>query len=107
MQNNIPLFIKILQKKVNTEQEIEDMVPEGEVTTQMVEDKVEELVSEKMADPKASLDELGADISNYIDMDALARGLVESDGYGIMGSYDGSYDVEKVNGTYYYIMRIS
>ncbi len=40
-------------------------------------------------------------------MDALARGLVESDGYAIMGSYDGVVDTEKVNGTHYYIMRIN
>ena len=100
--------IDILQGHIDdSQEEIDNMVPEGEVTTQMVEDKVEELVSEKMEDPKFSLDELGADISNYIDMDALARGLVESEGYGMMGSYAGSYDVEKVNVTYYYIMRIS
>ena len=100
--------IKILKGHIDdSQEEIDNMVPEGEVTTQMVEDKVEELVSEKMADPRASLDEFGSDISNYIDMDALARGLVESDGYGIMGSYDGVVDTEKVNGTYYYIMRIS
>ena len=100
--------IKIIQGHIDdSQEEIDNMVPEGEVTTQMVEDKVEELVSDKMADPRASLDEFGADISEYIDMEALARGLVESDGYAIMGSYDGTYDTENVNGTYYYIMRIS
>ena len=100
--------IKILKGYIgNSHSEIDNIVPEGEVTTQMVEDKVEDLVSEKMADPRASLDEFGMSIDDYVDMDALARGLVQSDGYGIMGSYDGSYDTENVNGTYYYIMRIS
>lgn len=100
--------INILKGHIDdSQEEIDNMVPEGEVTTQMVEDKVEELVSDKMADPKASLDELGGNIEAYIDMDALARGLVESDGYAIMGSYDGTYDSENVNGTYYYIMRTS
>jgi len=100
--------IKILKGHIDdSQEEIDNMVPEGEVTTQMVEDKVEDLVSEKMSDPRVSLDEFGADISEYIDMEALARGLVESDGYAIMGSYDGTYDTENVNGTYYYIMRIS
>ena len=100
--------IRIIKGHIDdSQEEIDNMVPEGEVTTQMVEDKVEELVSDKMADPRASLDEFGADISEYIDMEALARGLVESDGYAIMGSYDGTYDTENVNGTYYYIMRIS
>jgi len=95
------------REELEAQEEIDNMVPEGEVTTQMVEDKVEYWVSEKMADPRASLDEFGADISEYIDMDALARGLVESDGYAIMGSYDGVVDTEKVNGTHYYIMRIN
>jgi len=100
--------IRIIQGHIDdSQEEIDNMVPEGEVTTQMVEDKVEYWVSEKMADPRASLDEFGADISEYIDMDALARGLVESDGYAIMGSYDGVVDTEKVNGTHYYIMRIN
>ena len=100
--------IRIIQGHIDdSQEEIDNMVPEGEVTTQMVEDKVEGLVSEKMADPRASLDEFGMSIEDYIDKDALARGLVESDGYAIMGSYDGSVDTEKVNGTYYYIMRMS
>ena len=100
--------IKIIQGHIDdSQEEIDNMVPEGEVTTQMVEDKVEDLVSEKMADPRASLDEFGMSIEDYVDMDALARGLVESDGYAIMGSYDGTYDTERVNGTYYYMMRIN
>ena len=100
--------IRIIQGHIDdSQEEIDNMVPEGEVTTQMVEDKVEDLVSEKMEDPRASLDEFGMSIEDYIDKDALARGLVESDGYAIMGSYDGAVDTEKVNGTHYYIMRIN
>ena len=100
--------IKIIQGHIDdSQEEIDNMVPEGEVTTQMVEDKVDDLVSEKMADPRASLDEFGMSVDDYVDMDALAEGLVQIDGYEIMGSYDGAVDTEKVNGTYYYIMRMS
>jgi len=100
--------IKILQGHLDdSQQEIDEMVPEGQPTTQMIEDEAERQVSDRMYDPASSLTEWGMDISEYVDMDALAKGLVESDGYGIMGSYDGSYDTELINGTTYYIMRIS
>jgi predicted nuclease with TOPRIM domain len=100
--------IDILQGHIDdSEQEIEDMVPEGEVTTQMVEDKVDEIVSDKMNDPADSLREWGIDIYEYIDKEELAKGLVSSDGYQIMASYDGSYDTEYVNSKLYYIFRIN
>lgn len=106
--NEIEERIKIIQGHIDdSQQEIDDMVPEGEVTTQMVEDRVNDIVSDKMSDPKAALDEFGISIDEYVDKSSLAEGLIQSDGYGIMGSYDGSYDTERVNGTYYYIMRIS
>ena len=89
------------------QQEIDEMVPEGEVTTQMVEDKVDEIVSDKMNDPADSLREWGIDIYEYIDKEELAKGLVSSDGYQIMASYDGSYDTEYVNSKLYYIFRIN
>ena len=53
------------------------------------------------------LKNLGYGIKEYIDEDELAQGLVDSDGWGIMNSYDGNYDSEEVNGVTYYIMRIN
>ena len=100
--------IDILQGHIDdSEQEIEDMVPEGEVTTQMVEDKVDELVSDRMGNPIDVINEWGLELIEYIDKDALAKGLVRSDGYQIMASYDGSYDTEYVNSKIYYIFRIN
>ena len=89
------------------QEQIDDMEPDGEVTTQMVEDKVDEIVSDKMNDPADSLREWGIDIYEYIDKEELAKGLVSSDGYQIMASYDGSYDTEYVNSKLYYIFRIN
>ena len=100
--------IDILKGHIDdSQQEIDEMVPEGEVTTQMVEDKVDEIVSDKMNDPADSLREWGIDIYEYIDKEELAKGLVSSDGYQIMASYDGSYDTEYVNSKLYYIFRIN
>ena len=68
-----------IQNHIDSLQEqIDDMEPDGEVTTQMVEDKVDEIVSDKMNDPADSLREWGIDIYEYIDKEELAKGLVSS-----------------------------
>jgi hypothetical protein len=63
------------------------------------------LVRDVKRDPLDYLREYGLPIKEYIDEDELAKGLVDSDGWGIMNSYDGTYDSEDVNGETYYIMR--
>ena len=45
------------------------------------------------------------DVKEYIDTDDLAKGLANSEGYGMMASYDGTYDTEYVNNEPYYIIR--
>lgn len=100
--------IDIIQGHIDdAEEEIEDMVPDGEVTTQMVEDKVDEIVEDKMRDPVDALRDWGVDIWEYVDKDELAKALVRSDGYEMMASYDGSYDTEYVNDRIYYILRVN
>jgi predicted nuclease with TOPRIM domain len=100
--------IDIIQGHIDdSQEEIDEMTPNGEPTEDMIEDKIDEMVSEKMNNPKDSLSEFGMDISEYVDMDSLAEGLVASDGYQILASYDGSYDTENIGGEYYYIMRVS
>jgi hypothetical protein len=73
----------------------------------MIEEIVEDRVSDAMSRPLRFLQEFGMDLKDYIDKESLAEGLVASDGYGIMGSYDGNYDTEEVNGQIYYIIRIN
>ena len=99
--------IDIIQGHIDSSQEeIDNIQPNGEPTENMIEEKIDEMVSDKMNDPKGSLSEFGMDISEYVDMDSLAKGLAESDGYQILASYDGSYDTEYINNEHYYIMRI-
>ena len=73
----------------------------------MIDTKVAELVRDVRRDPLDYLKNYGLDIKEYIDEDELAQGLVDSDGWGIMNSYDGQYDTEEVNGVTYYIMRVN
>lgn len=96
------------QNHIDTlQEELEDIVPDTEPTDEMVENKVAELVRDVRRDPLDYIKNYGLNIKDYVDEDALAQGLVDSDGYGIMNGYDGQYDIEEVNGVTYYIMRIN
>jgi len=87
------------------QEELDSIEVDTEPTEEMIEDKVAELVRDVRRDPLDYLKNLGYDIKEYIDEDELAQGLVDSDGWGIMNSYDGNYDSERVANTTYYIMR--
>ena len=89
------------------QEELDSIEVDTEPTEEMIENKVAELVRDVRRDPLDYLKNLGLDIKEYIDEDELAQGLVDSDGWGIMNSYDGQYDSEEVNGITYYIMRIN
>ena len=87
--------------------ELDSIEPETEPTDEMIEEKVQEFVDDRMGDPIGFLREFGLDLGEYIDKDALAQGLVDADGYGVMNSYDGTYDTIDFNGETYYIMRVA
>jgi hypothetical protein len=65
------------------------------------------LVRSVRRDPLEYLKDYGLNIKEYVDEDELAQGLVDTDGWGVMNSYDGNYDSEEVNGVTYYIMRVN
>ena len=87
------------------QEELDSIEVDTEPTEEMIENKVAELVRDVRRYPLDYLKNLDLDIKEYIDEDELAQGLVNSDGWGLMNSYDGQYDSEEVNGVTYYIMR--
>lgn len=87
------------------QEELDGIEVDTEPTDDMIDTKVAELVRDVRRDPLDYLKNYGLSIKEYIDEDALAQGLVDSDGWGVMNSYDGQYDSEEVNGVTYYIMR--
>ena len=87
------------------QEELDSIEVNTEPTDDMIDTKVAELVRDVRRDPLDYLKNYGLDIKEYIEEDALAQGLVDSDGWGIMNGYDGQYDTEEVNGVTYYIMR--
>jgi hypothetical protein len=89
-------------------EQIEDIQNvEREPTPTQIEEKVDEMVDDVMGDPLAKLKEWDMDIKDWVDTDALAQGLVDSDGYRIISNYDGSYDTEYILGKLYVIIRNS
>jgi len=97
-----------LTNQIDTlQEELDSIEVDTEPTDDMIENKVEELVRDVKRDPMGYLNDLGMDVKNYVDEDALAQGLVDTDGYSIMNSYDGTYDSVNVAGETYYVMRIN
>lgn len=90
------------------ESEKDDIVPDtSSPTDDMVNAKVEEYLEDVENYPLRYIKDYGHDIRDFVDEDELAEGIVASDGYGAMNSYNGDYDIIDLNGETYYIMRIN
>jgi hypothetical protein len=81
--------------------------PQGDFKEDEIQDKIDSLVDEAMRDPVSYLKDRGVDLKNYVDTDSLAQELADSEGYGVLSSYDGDYNEINFNGEYYYIFRIN
>lgn len=77
--------------------------PEGDYNEDRIRDVIDDRNDEIKRDPLSVLRDYGFDPLEFIDKDALAKGLADSEGYGFMATYDGSVDSERINGTDYYI----
>jgi hypothetical protein len=91
-------------------QEINDD-PQGEYDVSSIENEITGRVDEYKDDIFGFIDHYGYDkdfIMDFIGLDKLTETVVSSDGYGSMlNSYDGDYDTFNINGTEYYVMRVS
>jgi hypothetical protein len=100
--------IKEIESNIETAQNELDLIePDTEPTEEMIERKVDDILDDVKYDLKGKLDEFGMDVGEWVDKDALAQGWVDSDGYGIMNSYDSSYETVRINGESYIVMRLN
>ena len=51
------------------------------------------------------MSEFGLEYTDYIDKDEFIKGLIDSDGYGMVNWYDGNVDEIYVKDTLFYVMR--
>lgn len=94
-----------MEEILDEKQEIIDD-PQGEPTYKMVEDRVNELVEDRMDNPRAIIDELGLSIDDFIDIDKVIEDTIDIDGTGhTLSGYDGSENEAQINGTWYYVYR--
>ena len=91
-------------------QEIEDD-PEGGYDESVIENEIIGRVQEWENNIGGFIKDFGYDkdfIMGFVDTDKIAKTVIDSDGIGsVLNSYDGDYDTFNINGTEYYVMRVS
>jgi hypothetical protein len=94
---------------VEYEDEIDEIEnsPEGEFPNDLIDDKVQELVSDVRRDPESFMNDFGLDWEHYIDKDEFIQDVIDTDGYGhTINSYDGSAEEVTIQDQLFYVMRI-
>ena len=85
--------------------------PQGGYDESAIENEINNSVSEWEDDIRGFIKNYGYDkdfIMDFVDVDKIAETVISSDGVGsILNSYDGDYDAFNINGTEYYVMRVS
>ena len=80
--------------------------PQGDFPQDVIDEKLQELLSDVRRDPESFMENYGLNAEDYIDKNSFVQSVIDADGYGMLSSYDGAYEVVKVRGTDYYVMRI-
>jgi hypothetical protein len=88
-------------------EEIEEIEsdPEGDFPDELIEEKIDDLVSDVSNNIEYYMTEYGLDYKDYIDQDAFIQGVIDADGYGIVNGYDGSANEIYVKDELFYVMR--
>jgi len=94
------------ENRDNSQEELDNIEPDKEPTQDMVDNLVSDRVSDALSDPIDFIRNFGLDVKDFVNEKDLAQALVDSDGWGIMNSYDGNYDSMSVNNETYYVMRV-
>jgi hypothetical protein len=105
---------KTIQNKIygltETIEEIESD-PEGDYDNDLMISLAKTYADEYVDDIAGFTRNYGYDndfMMDFIDLDRVAEVVADSDGYGqLLNSYDGEMFETKVNGTWYYVMRVS
>ena len=106
IQEKIDELRELSEEHIAEMEEIEED-PEGDFPDDLIESKIDELVSDVRYDPESFMESFGLSWSEYVDKDEFIEGVIDADGYGhTLNSYDGSADEVYVNDKLFYVMRI-
>jgi DNA repair exonuclease SbcCD ATPase subunit len=98
-----------IQERIDTLESEKDEIESSskELTDEMIEAKIEDLLEDVRRDPLRALEDFGIDdYDRFINERDFIQAVIDEDGIGIINSYDGSYDTFYVNGQEYYVMKI-
>ena len=100
---------EIYDKIEELEEERDDLTlsPEGEPTEEMIEEKVNDYLSDVRSNPQQYLKEYDLDIEEFVNKDEVIEDAVDTDGVGQnISHYDGiEYDIT-IDGHDYYVFRM-
>ena len=80
--------------------------PQGDFPQDVIDEKFQDLIRDVRRDLEGYLENYGLNAENFIDKDSFVKDVIDTDGYGMLSSYDGNYDTITVKGNEYYVMRI-
>jgi hypothetical protein len=81
--------------------------PDGNYPDHLIQQAIEDRMEDVRRDPLSFASDWDLDIKEYVDMESLAKYIVDTDGYGVaLSRYDGEENEEYVLGKLYYIFRI-
>ena len=87
--------------------EIEES-PEGDFPEELIDDVVEDRLSDVRRNPEDFIKEWGLDMDNFINKRDFIQGVIDADGYGnTLNGYDGNAEEIKVQDKWFYVMRIN
>jgi DNA repair exonuclease SbcCD ATPase subunit len=90
-------------------EEIEEIEsdPEGDFPDDLIEEKIDDRMSDVEGNIDYYMQEYGLDYKDYIDKDEFIKGLIDSDGYGMVGGYDGNVSEYSIKDKTFYVIRIN
>jgi hypothetical protein len=81
--------------------------PEGDYPDHLIEQSIEDRMDEIKSNPLDYAEDWGLNLKDYVDMESLAKYVVDTDGYGVaLAKYDSEENEEYILGKLYYIFRI-
>ena len=97
------------EKIEELKEEIEEIEsdPEGDFPEDLIEEKIDDLVSDVRGSIDYYMNEFGLDYKDYIDKDEFITGLIDSDGYGMVGGYDGNVSEYSIKDETFYVIRLN
>ena len=103
----MPKLNYIMLEELEEERDDLTLSPEGETTEEMIEEKVNNYLSDVRSYPQQYLKEYELDIEEFVNKDEVIEDAVDTDGVGHnISHYDGiEYDI-RIDGQDYYVFRM-